>query len=129
MIVRYAYLVAIAATLGCATTAGTGGTGSARRNSNVITEQEISSINVSSAWDLVAQLRPKFLRSHGRTTMMGNPNDYANVYVNGQEYGTIGSLRNIVASQVREIRYYSSAEGATRFGGHNGNGVIEVMLR
>lgn len=126
MLVRYLYLVAIAATLGCATTSGTAG---ARRNSNLITEQEIAALNVSNVYDAVAALRPNFLRSRGRTTVMGTPNDYANVYVNGQQYGDISSLRNIVASQVREIRYYSASDGAVRFGMHNGNGVIEVVLK
>ncbi len=127
MLVRNLYLIAIAATLGCATT--TGGTPAARRNSNVITEPEIAALNVSTAYDAVEQLRPNFFRSHGRTTVMGTPNDYAHVYVNGQQYGGIGSLRSIVATQVREIRYYSGPEGVARFGAQNGNGVIEVVLK
>lgn len=127
MSVRYTYLIAIAATLGCATT--TSGTAGARRNSNLITEQEIAALNVSNVYDAVSQLRPNFLRSRGRTTIVGTASEFASVYVNGQLYGDISSLRNIVASQVHEIRYYSASEAATQFGMQNGNGVIELVLK
>jgi hypothetical protein len=133
MLARHLYLVAIAAALGCATastTHDTGtGTAAVRRNPNLITAEEIATINVANAYEAVERLRPNFLRSRGRTTLTANAIEYPNVYLNRQRYGDIGQLRNILASTVREIRYYSPAEAGTQFGLDNANGVIEVTLK
>jgi hypothetical protein len=133
MLARHLYLVAIAAALGCATASTTNdaGTGTAgvRRNPNLITAEEIATLNVANAYEAVERLRPNFLRSRGRTTLTGAANGYPNVYLNRQRYGSIQSLRNIIASTVREIRYYSAGDAGTQFGMDNANGVVEVTLK
>jgi hypothetical protein len=126
MSVRYFSLGLIAAALGCATTSATPGV---RRDSKVITAQEIATVDVASAYDLIERLRPSFLRSRGQTSLGSAGPDYPNVYINGQRYGEINSLRTIVASQVLEVRYYNAADGATKFGLSNTGGVIELKLR
>lgn len=126
MSVRYLYLIAVAAVLGCAAASGTSGT---PRNSSVITEQEIAAAHVSTAYDAVERLRPLYLRSRGTTSINTPGTEYASVYVDGQRHGDLSSLRNILADQVREIRYYNGPEGAARFGLQNTGGVIEVRMK
>jgi len=51
------------------------------------------------------------------------------VYVDGQEFGPIASLRNLPASQIGAIRLYRSWEATTKFGTGNMGGVIAVTTR
>ncbi len=113
MSVRYLYLIAVPAVLGCATASGTSGT---RRDSSLITEQEIAAANVTTAYDAIERLRPLYLHSHGQTSINTRGTQYASVYVDGQRYGDLSSLRNLLANQVREIRYYKGPEAGARFG-------------
>ena len=127
MFIRYLCLIAIAASLACATTSGT--TGGARSNANVITEQEIAAAQTSNAYEAIQRLRPNFLHSRGPTTLNASTPTYPNVYVDGLRFGDITSLYNIPAMQVREIRYYTAGEGANKFGMDNTNGVIEIKMK
>jgi outer membrane cobalamin receptor len=49
--------------------------------------------------------------------------------VDGQEYGPIGTLRNIPASEISTIRLYRSWEATTKFGTGNMGGVIAITTR
>ena len=127
MSIRHLYLIALAAVLGCAA-AGSGSSG-ARREPNLITEQEIAGARVSNAYDAVERLRPLFLRSRGKTSITTPGTQYATVYVDGVRYGDLSSLRNIQVNHVLEIRYYNGAEAGSRFGLQNTAGVIEVKTK
>ena len=49
--------------------------------------------------------------------------------MDGHRYGDLGSLRNIPASDVSDIRYYNSSEAGGKFGLRAGTGgVIEVRM-
>jgi hypothetical protein len=97
------------------------------RNSNVITREDIETVNVLNAYDAISRLRPKFLNSHGSTTLNGSDTGFPNVYLNHQLYGDLQSLRNIDIHGISEIHYYSGAEASTRFGLGNVSGAIEVI--
>jgi hypothetical protein len=97
------------------------------RNSNVITREDIQSVNVLNAYDAISRLRPQFLNSHGSTTITGRDTGYPNVYLNHQLYGDIQSLRNIDVHAISEIHYYNGSEASTRFGLGNVSGAIEVI--
>ena len=127
MAVRYVYAIAVAALLGCASSGA--GTSSAPRNRTIITEEEIATAHVSSAFDAVERLRPLWLRSHGEMSINTPGTAYANVYVDGQRYGDLNTLRNLLAIQIAEIRYYNGPEGASKFGLQNTAGVIEVKMK
>ena len=125
MSVRHLYLIAVAAILGCAPAGGTPGTSTAPRRSNVLTDEEIVAVraDITNVYDAVARLRPNWLAPHGS---MG----YAMVFVDGQQYGDLNSLRNIQAYHVADIRYYNSAEAGGKFGLRGGTGgVIEIRTR
>lgn len=133
---RSLYLLAVVTSIACApasstTASNTPGpvTGAAHRDMNVITEDEIAASSGSNAYEIVSRLRPNFLKTRGRTTIYASPTDYASVYVDSQPYGDITSLRNIIASQVHEIRYYSASDAVTRYGMQTGQGVIDVRTK
>ncbi len=128
MSLKHLYPIAVAAALGCATTGSAPGV---RRDSNLITEQEIAAISATNAFEAVEKLRPRFLHSRGRN-LSGSDSGLPDVYLGSQRYGDVSSLHNIAATDVREIRFYNAAEAATKFGmqAPNGvNGVIELTLK
>ena len=137
MLIRYLYLIAGAAILGCAPasgTPGTSGTGAVRSNNKLLTAEEIASAHadVGTAYDAVSRLRPRWLSTHGVSSYntQGAATESAIVFVDGQHYGDINSLRNIEAFHVADIRYYDATESALKFGLQGGtNGVIEVSIR
>jgi hypothetical protein len=95
----------------------------------VITREEIAGSMESNAYEVVARLRPLFLKSRGRTTINGEVNDYATVFVDGVRYGDLTTLRNIVTNQVQLIRYLGGPDAVTKYGMQYGSGAIEVFTR
>jgi hypothetical protein len=136
MSVKHLYLIAVAAILGCASagTSGTSGTsGGAPRRGNLITAEDITAAHadVSSVYDAIARLRPNWLATHGPTSLStAGGAGVATVWLNGVQYGDLGSLRNIPAYDVADIRYYDVTEAGARYGLKGGtSGVIEVRTR
>ena len=117
----------VAASIGCATAGTT--TPGVRRDPNLITQQEVLSSNGANAYEVISRARPGFLKSRGHTSVTQPTGDFATVYVNGQQYGDIGTLRGITVDQIREIRYYSASEAVTKFGGQMGTGVIQITTK
>jgi hypothetical protein len=134
MRVRHLYHLAVfAALIGCASS-GSPDTGTAPRKGNLLTSMEMATAHadVASAYDAVARLRPNWLAPHGVTSGLqgGAGTDRAVVFVDGQQYGDMDSLRNIQAYQVDEIRYYDVTQAGARFGIRGGSGgAIEVRLK
>jgi hypothetical protein len=121
------HVLALAAAIACAS-AGAGSAGSVR-NTNVITEQEIAASHESNAYDIISVLRPTYLKTRGHNTIHGAGSDFATVFMDGQHYGELTSLRNIPAAQIREIRYYGATEASNKFGLQAGGGAIDVRTR
>jgi outer membrane cobalamin receptor len=98
--------------------------------SQLITEEEIERSQAPTAYDAIQRLRANFLTYRGETSLDRNKSQpYPTVYVDGQEYGSLSSLRNIPASQVATIRLYRSWEATTTFGTGNMGGVIAITTR
>ena len=101
-----------------------------RADSQIITQDEIEASKAATAFDAVQKLRANFLSYRGETSFnKKNSQPYPTVYVDGQEFGPISSLRSIPASQVATIRLYRSWEATTKFGTGNMGGVIAVTTR
>ena len=99
-------------------------------NSQLITEDEIVASRAATAYEVIQKLRGNFLTYRGETSLnKSRSNPYPTVYLDGQEFGPIGILRTIPASQVATIRLYRSWEATTKYGAHNISGVIEVSTR
>jgi hypothetical protein len=99
-------------------------------DSRIITQEEIEASRTATAYDAIQKLRANFLSYRGETSFnKNNSRPYPTVYVDGQEFGPISSLRSIPASQVATIRLYRSWEATTSFGTGNMGGVIAVTTR
>jgi hypothetical protein len=126
----------VAVSSGCASGGGaSSGTASrSSRSQDVIAEAEIASRarDATNALQIVEQLRPQMLRSRGATSLAPNTSSddmLPRVYVDDVSYGTIGTLSNITALQIKEIRFVNSQNATTRWGtGHTG-GVILVTTK
>ena len=126
---RQLCMIAVAVSLACAPAAVTPG-GSAPRRSTFLTAVEIrdANLDMGSAFDVISRLRPNWLT---HVTESNNPprREFARVFVDGRFYGELESLRNIDASQIADVRFYSAAESA-RFGLEGGlSGVIEINIK
>jgi hypothetical protein len=119
------YILTVAAMTACAA-AGGGNASNIHRDVNLINAQEIAASNESNAYDVITRLRPNFLKTRGHTTINMGGNDYASVFLDGQVYGDLSSLKSIPASQIHEIRYLSGNEAGTKYGMQYGSGVIDV---
>ena len=123
MSVNHLYVVAVAAIFGCA--AGASGKSATARMGNVLNGEEITATHadVATAYDAVARLRPNWLAP--RAAMA-----YAWVFVDGQPYGDLNTLRNIPAYNVASIRYYDVTQSTARFGTRGGSaGAIDVTMK
>jgi TonB-dependent receptor-like protein len=121
-------VVAAAAVVACAS-AGGGGTKVDAGSANIITADQIAASHQSNAYEVVSRLRPNFLKSRGRTTVYGQGSDYAAVFLDGQSYGDLSSLRNISASQIGSIRFIRGTDAVTTYGMQYGGGVIDVRTK
>ena len=132
MSVKHLYLIAVAAIFGCAPAGGTSGTFTAPRRSNMLTDEEIvaARADITNVYDALARLRPNWLAPHGAMSSNPQASEFAHVFVDGQLYGDIESLRNLQAYHVAEVRYYNVTEAGAKFGIQAGNGgAIEITTK
>jgi len=124
---RFAVVLSLMVAVASCTHRQSGGVGSA--NSSVITREEIEHSKASTAYDAIQRLRARFLSSRGQNSIYLNPQTYPTVFLDGQEYGAISSLRSVAANEVEEIRFFRGAEATTKFGAQYGGGVIQLISR
>ncbi len=99
-------------------------------NSQFITEDEITASRASNAYEAIQKLRANFLTYRGETSIdRSRSTPYPTVYLDGQEFGPIASLRTLPASEISTIRLYRAWEATTKFGAGNMGGVIAVTTR
>jgi hypothetical protein len=99
-------------------------------DTQLITESEVDNSHGANAFEVIQKIRPNFLHDRGETSLnKSRSTPYPIVYVDGQEFGAIESLRKIPASQISTIRLYHAWEAATVFGASSGGGVIAITTR
>ena len=126
MMRRIPYLALLAVLVGaCAS----GGSARSLGSRNVITQQEIESVNVSPAYEEGQQLRTQVRQGCGQTSIRDPGEGMPGVYVNGVRYGGVEVLRNLRSMDLREIRFLSASDATTRYGTGHVGGVIEVTTR
>ena len=122
-------LLVLLAGLTLAACSGNRSSDSPTRQRDLISAEEIAALNVATAFDVVRQLRPEFLRTRGTMSLREAGGEYAVVYMNGMRLGGPDQLHQIRASDVHTIRYIGASDATTRWGtGHTG-GVIEVTVK
>jgi len=99
-------------------------------DSQLITQEEVEASRAPTAFEVIQKLRANFLSYRGETSFnKNNSQPYPTIYVDGQQFGPLSSLRNIPASQIATIRLYRSWEATTKFGTGNMGGVIAITTR
>ena len=97
-----------------------------------ITEAEIDSLHAPNAYEIIKRLRPQFLQSHGPVSLDARQpvtTALPNVYVDNQFYGDATVLRDISATTIASITFYSAAEAQYAFGRGNASGVIGITTK
>jgi hypothetical protein len=133
---RHSWLVLLVATVGlagCASSAGTSqqsGTAAPRRDTNLITADELATVQQGDLYSAVQQLRPSFLQTRGPTsTGVGTAPEVLQVYVNGVRTGDVSALRQLQAVDVKEVRRLSATEATQRYGTGHTMGAILVTRK
>ena len=126
--------IAFAALLAVAAACGTQQVSSdpyPRRNRSVLTLEEIQAAKGIgwSAYDLVAQLRPEYLRSRGTSSLRDLRPATATVYLDGVRYGNIDTLRTMSGDQIQRIEYINAADATTRYGTDHVGGALLIKTR
>jgi len=101
------------------------------RNRGVLTLAEIQSSRAPgwTAYDLLAQLRPEYLRARGAASLRDPVPVTAVVYLDNLRFGTLESLKTISAEQILRIEHINAADATTRFGTDHLGGAILVFTK
>lgn len=122
----------LAVVLLCAACAATSskGAGGSSRNRDVIENAEIAGSSGATAYDVVAQLRPEYLRSRGQSSLTETAPVTAIVYIDNIQMGSLSALRNLDAQAMLRVEYLNAPDATTRFGtDHNGGAVLVFTKR
>jgi hypothetical protein len=124
---RFLLPLVLAVAAACASSGGT--SASPRRSSDVITADELASVEVPNLHQAIQRLRPNWLRSRGQVSIQtpdaGNPV----VYVDDTRFGDLRTLEQIVTSEVQEVRRMNAAEATNRYGTGHAGGALVVKRR
>jgi hypothetical protein len=110
-----------------------GGTGTSpaptrsHSGSNVITAEELAVLSVSTLEDAVRRLHPGWLQMK-QTALRADRQEPVVVYQDRIRLGGPETLRQIMAADVKEVRYYDASEANMLFGPGHLNGAIQVTL-
>jgi hypothetical protein len=96
---------------GCASTGAQRSSGSPDR----LTRAEIEAANTTSAYELINQLRPNWLRPAGMTMtgLSNSGSQQVTVYLDTQALGGIEMLRSISTPSIASIEFLSPTKAAT----------------
>ena len=101
----------------------------------MISEAEIASLNgaLANAFLVVQRLRPAMLRVRGGSTSSSSQGGVDRtalvVYFDSQPMGGVDALREVLTTQVREIRYLSASDATTMFGTGHMSGAIQIISK
>ena len=94
----------------------------------LIAEQEVANSTASSAFELIQQLRPRWLYVSSAPTTFGREPGIV-VYVNEMRMGGLHRLREVDANAVRKVAFMDANEATGRFGLNHSHGAILVSLK
>ena len=101
------------------------------RDRSILTANEIQ-MQKAGAWtayDVIARLRPEYLRSRGAASLRNTTPPTAVVYLDEMRYGGINSLKSLSADQILRIEYINASDATTRFGTDHLGGAILVTTK
>jgi hypothetical protein len=101
----------------------------APKNRNLITADEIATVSGSDAYQVIEELRPAFLQSHGGVSPHNDAPPTALVYIDGVQAGGLSALHNITASGLFSIQYLDAMQATQRYGTVAGGGAILITTK
>ena len=96
---------------------------------NLITAYQLSEIDAIDAYTAVQQLRPRWLRPRGSTSLREPLGTLPVVYADNVRMGDVGVLRAVPIAEISEIRFISGPDATTRWGTGVAGGVIEIIRK
>ena len=99
-----------------------------RGGTNVITAEEMATVQFSNLYDLVQALRFRWLQARGPDSINLQPGQ-VQVRLDDTQLGGVESLRNIVPAGVVSIQWVDPTAAAARWGMGYGHGAIVVSTR
>jgi hypothetical protein len=121
--------------VGCASASmGTGAAESdarpGRRDSNIITADELAAAPQGDLFSAIQQLRPAFLQTRGASSLgIGTTAEVIQVYVDGIQVGDPSVLRQYQARDIKEVRRLSASDATQKYGTGHSQGAILVTRR
>jgi|GEM_PF-2664726 len=97
-----------------------------RRNMNQLTSSELDSTHVSTLYDAVARLRPRWLRNSRADVKAEGPADILVFRSTGQLLGNVETLREVVPTDVALVQWLAPVMARGRFGPRAENGAIVI---
>lgn len=100
------------------------------RDTNVITLEEIEATQAPTAYDIIQQLRPRWMiRNRGQRTFSETEADYAKVFVDDMPPREFDYLSQIPRASIQELRFIEAREATYLYGTGYNAGVIKVTTR
>jgi hypothetical protein len=96
---------------------------------DLINRAQIEASSARTAFDLVNQIRPQWLRSRGTGSIQNPDAGVPVVYVGEVRHGDVESLRGFDPDGIEEIRFINATSATTRYGSGHSGGVIRITLR
>ncbi len=128
---RTAAVVATLAALGalaCASGPRKSSSPTSRRGTDVITTEEIQSVQFNNLYDMVQALRFRWLQARGPDSINMAPGS-VQVRLDDTQLGGVEALRNIQPAGVVSISFVDPTTAAARWGMGYGHGAIVVSTR
>jgi len=128
MMQSFKLLAAIVLFAGCAASApGAGRPGVGDRS--ILTSDEIVTSTGRNVYEVIAQLRPEYLRSRGAGSLRNEAPPRATVYVDNVRFGALETLQSLTVDHLLRVEYLSASDATTRFGTDHTGGAILVTTR
>jgi hypothetical protein len=116
----------IAAAVAFAACAGNGPAAPPQPSGRTVTGDELAKTRASNAYEALYMVRPFFLRTRGKTSIL-LPNAFGPaVYLNGTLLGGVEVLKTLLTADVAVIRKIESWDAETKYGPGYPDGVLEV---
>lgn len=107
----------------------TSGNSSRSGSSDLITQEELRSLEDMTAYRAIERLRPTWLRSRGPVNLRGGSGSLPAVFLDGSNHGGLASLRQMSLENIGSIQFMNSSDATTRYGTGYPSGIIHVRSR
>lgn len=96
-----------------------------RPSRDIIVQEQVREF--TDAYQAIQALHPTWLRARGPDSFRESSRVW--VYIDNSRLGGVGTLSNVAAMNIAEIRFYDGLEASQRWGLGHGAGVISITSR